>query len=333
MKEIKVEARYSQQRDDGTCLCVLCPRRCAIARGGQGFCGHRRNEDGTLIAGGYGQVAALAVDPIEKKPLYHFYPGSKIASVGANGCNLACKFCQNWHLAEGRARSEWMAPAELAAQARAEGSVGLAFTYNEPTIWFEYILDTVELLKPRGLKAVLVTNGYLEAEPWDELCGVIDAANIDVKGDDDFYRTMTGGRLAPVRRNVEVAVRAGVHVEVTNLLVTGVNDGAEQVRELVDWLAGVSPLTPLHLSRYFPQHKYDAPATPMERLTEALQIARAKLHYVYVGNVAIEGGGATRCHHCGHEAIARRGYLTRVTGLGPGGVCGACGGDLPIIID
>ncbi|HPQ67787.1 MAG TPA: AmmeMemoRadiSam system radical SAM enzyme [bacterium] len=324
-------ARYQTQRDDQSCRCELCPRHCVIKPEASGFCLHRYNQDGQLFAAQYGEVAALAIDPIEKKPLYHFHPGSDIVSVGANGCNLACKFCQNWHLSCGHAQTRPLSPEELAATADRQGSIGIAFTYNEPLIWFEYILDTAALLKPRNLAVVLVTNGYLETEPFDELLPWIDAMNIDVKGDDRFYRELTGGRLAPVRRNVEAAHRAGVHVEVTNLLITGENDDEASVRDLVDWLASVSPDIPLHFSRYFPQHKFHAPQTPVASLERAAAIAREKLNFVFLGNVQLAHGSDTVCPHCGQTVIDRRGYLTNRRQLQPGGKCGHCGAQLKII--
>lgn len=325
-------ARYQTPCAEDRCRCELCPRHCVIEPGAFGFCGHRKNVDGTLVAAQFGRVAALGVDPIEKKPLYHFFPGQPIASVGANGCNLACRFCQNRHLSEGRASTEYVSPVELAVRARQRGSIGLAFTYNEPTIWFEYILETAALLRDAGLKVVLVTNGYLEDAPWRELCAVVDAANIDVKGDERFYVELARGHVEPVRRNVETALAAGVHVEVTNLLVTGENDDSAQVRELVDWLAGVSPLIPLHLSRYFPQPHFEAPPTPMARLEAAVKIAREKLRYVYAGNAQLAGASDTHCHVCDAVVVGRLGYHTDASGLTAQGACVACGAKLPIVV-
>jgi len=327
-----IVARFQTSLTEGRLRCELCPRHCVIEPGRRGFCGHRLNTDGVLLAAGYGQVASLALDPIEKKPLYHFHPGGVIASVGANGCNLACRFCQNWQLSEGLATTEYVAPERLAARGRDRGSIGLAFTYNEPTIWFEYILDVARPLREAGGKVVLVTNGYLEAEPWDELCRQVDAVNIDVKGDDDFYRKLTGGRLAPVRRNVEAAHRAGVHVEVTNLLVTDANDAPEQVAELVAWLAGVSPEIPLHFSRYFPQHRHHAPTTPEGRIRRAVQLAREKLRFVFAGNIHLEDASDTICPDCGARLIARTGYRVTLLNLTENGACGSCGRRLPIVM-
>ncbi len=330
MTQPRVVARFQTRRDEGVCRCELCPRHCVIKEGGVGVCGHRRNEGGELIAPRYGLIAAAAIDPIEKKPLHHFHPGASIFSIGANGCNLTCKFCQNWHLSEGRSPDEYAPPEWVATRAGERGSLGVAFTYNEPTIWFEYILDCAKLLRARGLYVVLVTNGYLEPEPWDELCGWVDAMNVDVKGDDAFYRRLAGGRLAPVRRNVETAWRAGVAVETTNLLVTGENDRPEQIRELVDWQAGISSDLPLHLSRYFPNREWDAPATPAAQLQQAGEIARAKLHYVYVGNIDIPGAADTHCPQCGATVVRRRGYAVDRAGLTADARCAACGAKLPL---
>jgi len=319
------KSRYQTALDDQVCRCELCPRHCLIKPDRTGFCGHWLNEAGTLVAALYGQVTAVALDPIEKKPLYHFHPGAGILSVGSNGCNLACRFCQNWHLSTSQADTKYMEPRQLADLAGKNGSIGLAFTYNEPSVWFEYILDTAALLKPKGLVTVLVTNGYLEAAPFDTLLPWVDAMNIDVKGDENFYQKLTGGHLAPVRRNVEAAFKAGVHVEVTNLLVTDANDGEKQIQKLVDWLAGVSPLIPLHLSRYFPNHLYQQPPTPLARLETAGVIARQKLKFVYLGNVHAGEWSETNCPHCNALLIRRQGYVILKNDLPPGGNCPACG--------
>ncbi len=331
-REPEVTARFQRALADQVCRCELCPRHCVIKPGQFGFCLHRRNENGRLLAAQYGRVAALAVDPIEKKPLFHFHPGTSIASVGAIGCNLACKFCQNWHLSTGEASTKYVSPQELAAQAGMGGSIGLAFTYNEPMIWFEYILDTAAMLRPKGHAVVLVTNGYLEAEPFAELTQWVDAMNVDLKGDEEFYRRVAGGKMAPVRRNIETAVRAGVHVEVTNLLVTGANESPAAVAEVVDWLASVSPKIPLHFSRYFPNHRFDAPPTPVRALEEAATIAKKKLEFVYVGNVQLPGASDTRCPQCGATAIKRLGYSVEVVGLTDAGTCASCGRDLAMVV-
>ncbi len=326
-----VAARFQTALPERACRCDLCPRHCVIKPGHHGFCRHRENRDGQLYAAQYGRAAAVALDPIEKKPLYHFHPGTAILSVGSVGCNLACRFCQNWHLSTGVADTQYLAPDRLVAQARTGGSIGVAFTYNEPLIWFEYIFDAAALLKKQGLAVVLVSNGYLEPEPFAEICRWVDAMNIDVKGDDEFYRQLTGGSLAPVRHNVETAHKAGVHVEVTNLLVTDANDADAQVGELVDWLAGISRRIPLHLSRYFPNHKYQAPPTPLGELEQAAMIARAKLDYVFIGNAQIPGSSDTCCPACGDTVIKRRGYHTDIVGLAEGGRCAACGAALGVV--
>jgi len=332
ISESQVQARYQTQLEDNVCRCELCPRHCLIKPGQYGFCLHRYNHNGTLMTAQFGRVAALAMDPVEKKPLYHFHPGSEILSVGAIGCNLSCKFCQNWQLSTGRASTRPVSPEQLAIAAGEGRSIGLAFTYNEPMIWFEYILETAKYLKQHDLAVVLVTNGYLEAEPFDELTEVVDAMNIDVKGDEQFYRDLTGGHLAPVQRNVEAAVRAGVHVEVTNLLVTNANDDESQVQELVDWLADVSSKIPLHLSRYFPQHRFHHDATPMAHMERAVSIAREKMTYVFAGNVHLTGSNDTVCGQCGATLVSRRGYAINRSGLKANGECRACGEPSAIVV-
>lgn len=327
-----IVARYQQQLDDLKCRCELCPRHCVIKPGRHGFCLHRFNENGELKAEQYGQVAALGMDPIEKKPLYHFHPGRNILSVGANGCNLACKFCQNWHLSAGEASTRYVSPEQLADQAGKKASIGLAFTYNEPMIWFEYILDTAALLRPRGLAVVLVSNGYLEQAPFDELIDWVNAINVDVKGDESFYRELTDGHAEPVRRNVEEAVRRGVHVEVTHLLVTGANDEEEKMRELVDWLSSISRKVPLHISRYFPNHKYHAAPTSASMIELAVSIAREKLDFVYAGNIQLADAADTKCPQCGTTVVERLGYHTVVVGVTGEGACGECGADLSLVV-
>lgn len=282
---------------------------------------------------GYGFCSSLAMDPIEKKPLYHFYPGSSILSVGTVGCNFACEFCQNWEISqatisEGELEDRYL-PAEtlarIAEKERDRGCVGIAYTYSEPVVWYEYILDAAHRAHQRGLRNVLVTNGYIEPEPFKELLPWVDALNIDVKGfSEDFYRRIVHGRRDPVLRTVEAAVQAGKHVEVTTLLVTGLNDNKEEIDQLVDWLAALSPALPLHFSRYFPGHRLDRPPTPVRTLIEARNRAREKLFYVYLGNVPGGEGSDTLCPQCGQTLIRRLGYHTTVVGL-EGSKCSRCG--------
>lgn len=308
--------------------CLLCPQDCRIAQWRAGVCGVRIHESGALRTLNYGHVSSAALDPIEKKPLYHFHPGAIILSLGTFGCNLKCRFCQNFTISQGKPPTDYWPPEQAvraALETRNRGNIGIAYTYNEPIIWFEYVRDTARLVKEAGLKNVLVTNGLIREEPLEELLPFIDAMNVDIKAmSDEFYRSLCGinsGEQA--RRTVEIAF-GRCHVEITNLLVTDANDSEEQVRALVDWAASVSPDLPLHISRYRPSYKHAAPPTPVDRIERAVEIAREKLNFVYAGNVVIEGGSDTVCPNCGATAIERSGYSARshVTDTGACAVCG-----------
>jgi pyruvate formate lyase activating enzyme len=251
-------------------------------------------------------------------------PGSVILSIGPNGCTLACDNCQNWHISQELSSTQYIPPEELPALASREGSIGVAFTYTEPLLWFEYIKDVVPLLRAEGLKSVLVTNGFLNEEPAREIALLVDGFNVDLKGiRDEFYKEVCGGRVEPVKRFIEIASKVS-HVEVTNLVIPGLNDATEDFEDLVDWLAGVSRDIPLHFSRFFPQYRMnDRPPTPQESLERAYAIAKKKLHHVYVGNISIPGTSDTRCTKCGEVVVRRSGYTSDI--VGPGGACPACG--------
>ncbi|MBM3497287.1 MAG: AmmeMemoRadiSam system radical SAM enzyme [Armatimonadetes bacterium] len=319
--------------EDGRIRCALCPHRCLIAEGKRGLCGVRENQGGALVPLTYGRVTGAHLDPIEKKPLYHFHPGTWVLSIGSWGCNLSCDFCQNWHIADGEVPGSRLLPqaaAALAERERANGNLGLAFTYNEPLIWFEYVLDTCRAVHERGLKNVLVTNGEIEPEPLEALLPHVDAMNVDIKAmGEGFYRRLCHGPHAPPRRTVERAF-GRCHVEVTNLLIPGENDSAEQVGALVDWAAGVSDRLPVHFSRYHPAHKLTVPATPRSSLERAYRLAREKLKYVYIGNASLPGAGDTLCPSCGAVVVGRHGFAA-VSLLLEAGRCGRCGSEVDIV--
>lgn len=300
------------------------------------MCRVRRREGERLYTLNYGRISSLALDPIEKKPLYHFYPGGLILSAGTTGCNLACGFCQNWEISQEEAPTRALAPGELIAIARHEtgrGNIGLAYTYSEPAVWWEFLMDTAPLAKEAGLANVMVTNGYLNQDPLAELLPFLDAVNMDLKGFcDDFYRRTCHGRLAPVLAFAEAVVAAGVHLELTNLIIPGYNDGEEDLRALAAWVAGLDPGIPLHFSRYLPQYRFTAPPTPVETLERAFAIAREKLHHVYIGNAAVPDGRDTFCASCGAVLARREGFETRLTGV-ENGKCKACGSKAPFILD
>jgi pyruvate formate lyase activating enzyme len=292
----------------------------------------RVNEGGALYAATYERVTSAAMDPIEKKPLYHFHPGSRILSLGSRGCNFACKFCQNWQISQTDAGTSRLPAAEAVAMAEREGSIGIAYTYNEPLIWFEYVLETAALARERGLVNVLVTNGYVEAEPLAELLPLIDGINMDIKSlRPAFYKDICRGTLEPVLRNAEAAARQ-THLEVTTLVIPEHNDSDEELADLASWIADhLGEGTPAHLSAYFPRYQLKAPPTPPETLERAYEIFTRRLRHVYLGNVVGRSGSDTCCHECGARLVARRGYHTQVVGL-EDGRCAACGADNNIVV-
>jgi len=280
-------ASHWKKTNDGRLLCNLCPHRCRIVEGAKGLCGARRHVSGALIAESYGRATSIALDPIEKKPLYRFHPGTKILSIGSYGCNLRCAFCQNHEISTGEAPWEPMSPedvAALSARYAGRGNLGVAYTYNEPLIGFEYVRDCAELVRKQGQLNVLVTNGYVEPEPLHALLPLIDAMNIDLKGFTDARYRELGGSLEPVMRTIEMAAGCA-HVEVTALIVPGENDSPEEMDELSAWLAGVDAEIPLHVSRFFPRHRVaDRSPTPVDAVYALARIARAHLTHVYTGN-------------------------------------------------
>ncbi len=328
------QAMFWEKRGEEKVQCLLCPQKCVIAPGKKGFCRVRLNEGGELFTLNYGKVSSYGMDPIEKKPLYHFYPGSYIFSVGTFGCNLRCGFCQNWTIVHGAPETITLSPEELvkftAAEPQGHKSIGIAYTYSEPFMWYEYVYDTARIARKAGLKNVLVTNGFINPEPLDEILPLIDAMNIDVKGFyDRYYNETCTGELHPVLETVETASRQ-CHVEITTLLVTGLNDSEEEISDLVDWLAGVDADIPLHFSRYFPNYKMDLPPTPLHTMEMAREIARKKLNYVYLGNVFGSDGSNTYCPQCSELLIYRGTYRAANKGI-KGKNCRRCGREINII--
>ena len=275
----------------------------------------------------YGRISSLGLDPIEKKPLYHYHPGAAILSVGFVGCSLHCPFCQNHRISQGTdAPTEELSPASLVATARREGSFGIAYTYSEPLIHLEYVLDCARAAREAGLKNVLVTNGYIEPGPLEEALPLIDAANVDLKSRQDvFYRKELGGALDPVLSFIRAAA-GRMALEVTTLVIPGRNDTSEEIEEAAAFLADLDPEIPYHLSAYTPRYRYTAPPTPPGARVELAAVARRRLRHVYVGNVAGAGaeGTDTRCPDCRAVWITRRGYATAVVGL-RGSKCAGCG--------
>ncbi len=325
-----VHAAYAEKVND-VIVCRLCPANCRLTEGKVGICGCRYNENGTLLTNNYGEVVTLAVDPIEKKPLYHFYPGREILSTGVNGCNLKCINCQNWSISQEKAPTRYVTPEQLVAAAIEYDSVGVAFTYTEPIIWFEYIMDCAPLLQRAGLKTVLVTNGYINPEPLRELMQVTDAMNIDLKAlRPEFYKRICKGKLEPVLETIRQVAQSTVHLELTNLIIPSLNDSEKDFQELVDFVSSLSDMIPLHLSAYHPAYKLQVPSTPQETVLRAYELAKQKLNYVFVGNLSIPGLSDTRCPRCDTLLVERSGYITRVVGL-HGSQCKKCGFETGII--
>ena len=271
-------------------ICGLCPHHCRLEEGQIGLCRARGNVDGTILPLNYGKITSIALDPIEKKPLMRFWPGSFILSVGSFGCNLRCPFCQNHEISQAgqEFRHQTVMPEQLVQiaetlAAESKGNLGVAFTYNEPLIGVEFLRDTAFLLKKRGMKVVLVTNGMMEEAPFRELLPLVDAMNIDLKAFHGEFYHWIGGDLETVKRNIRLAAGAG-HVEVTTLVIPGKNDSAEEMAQEAAWLAGISPELPLHISRYFPRFRSEIPATEVAVIYRLAEVARQHLSYVYEGN-------------------------------------------------
>lgn len=292
MSDAARPAMFYAQTEKGGVRCALCPHNCNIPENKAGICGVRKNMGEALWAAGYGRFSALALDPIEKKPLYRFHPGKRILSVGGFGCNLRCPFCQNCDISIGYENAlrgaEYGSPEQIAALARetvSDGNIGVAYTYNEPLIGIEFVYDCARLVREAGLYNILVTNGYVKREPLETLLPWIDAMNIDLKGfTDNFYKKLRGS-LEPVRETIEASHKR-CHMEITTLIIPGENDSAEEIESLARWIASLNPEIPLHLTRFFPRYQYsDKPATPQETVYRLSEIARKHLTNVFLGNI------------------------------------------------
>jgi pyruvate formate lyase activating enzyme len=327
------EARYWRPEAGGKVLCTLCPRACRIGDGQNGFCWIRRNRGGRLVTTGWGTTTGFAVDPIEKKPLSHFLPGSPVLSFGTAGCNLGCRFCQNWDISKARtdeaaSEGEWT-PARVVDLAVRMRAPGIAFTYNDPIIWAEYAIDVAREAHARGLFTVFVTNGYVSPEPRADIFRHMDAANVDLKAfTEAFYAHETLSHLEPVKETLEwLARETDVWVEVTTLLIPGLNDGDEEIRLLSRFVRDrMSADVPLHFSAFHPSYRMlDRPRTPPATLSRARRIAMGEgLRYVYTGNVHDPEGDTTFCPACGAKVIERDWFAVRAVRM-RGPLCAACG--------
>jgi len=325
--------RWWHALDDGRIQCDLCPRDCKLHEGQRGACFVRKMQDGRMVLTTYGRSSGFCVDPIEKKPLNQFYPGSSVLSFGTAGCNLACKFCQNWDISKSREMDTLMdqaTPDMIADSALRLGCKSVAFTYNDPVIFAEYALDVADACHAKGVKTVAVTAGYIHPEPRREFYARMDAANVDLKAfSEDFYFKLTGAHLQPVLDTlVYLAKETEVWTEITTLLIPGKNDSDAEIEAECSWIAqNLGRDVPLHFTAFHPDWKMrDVPATPAATLTRAREIARrAGLHYVYTGNVHDEEGGSTYCPSCGEAVIVRDWYDIRGYHLTEAGGCQHCG--------
>jgi pyruvate formate lyase activating enzyme len=329
------EAAWWEAEPGGRVHCYLCPRHCHIHAGQAGFCFIRVNRGGKLYSLGYGSPAALQIDPIEKKPLSHFLPGSRVFSMGTAGCNMGCFFCQNWDISKSRqdqVHSQRIAPEDVPLLALEHGCESIAFTYNEPTIWGEYVIDICRAAKDHGLKTVMVSNGYITREAFHDIYDHVDAANIDLKAfTENFYGKITLTHLQPVLDTLQwLKNETSVWFEMTNLLIPTLNDGAEEIGKLSEWvMQHLGPDVPLHFTAFHPDFKLrDKPATPPETLHRARKIALdVGLRYVYEGNIFSDGAN-TACPSCG-ELLIRRSWHNVLKNDLKDGACGNCGLAIP----
>ena len=328
-----VSTRYWHCLDDGRVQCDLCPRFCKLREGQRGLCFVRGRQDGEIVLATYGRSSGFCVDPIEKKPLNHFLPGTPVLSFGTAGCNLFCKFCQNWDISKSRevdTLADQASPEAIARAAERLGCRSVAFTYNDPVIFHEYAIDVAAACREHGIRTVAVTAGYVCPEPRAEFYAHMDAANVDLKGfTEEFYKRACAGRLQPVLETLEyVRHETDVWLEITTLLIPGRNDSPEEIDRLTTWVAErLGPDVPLHFTAFHPDFKMlDVPPTPSATLTRARRIGLDNgLHHVYTGNVHDRDGQTTYCHSCGEALIERNWYELGRWGLDDDGRCAACG--------
>jgi pyruvate formate lyase activating enzyme len=326
------EAMLWSPAGGGKVECRLCAHRCVIAPGKPGVCAVRENREGRLLTLVHGEVVAAHVDPIEKKPLYHFLPGTTALSVATPGCNFRCGFCQNWRISQAPRREgggiagEPFPPEDIVRTALAQGCQSISYTYTEPTVFFEYAYDTAKAAREAGLANSFVTNGYMTGEALRTIRPYLDAANVDLKAfKDETYKKICGARLEPVLETIRLMKALGVWVEVTTLVVPGLNDGEDELRSIAGFIASVDPAIPWHISRFHPDFEYtEAPATPLKTLRRARDIGQEEgLKFLYVGNVGGESED-TACPYCGQRVISRRGFSV-VEDLLEAGRCPRCG--------
>jgi len=326
--------RLSTDADERTVVCDLCHHRCTIANGKRGICKARRNDDGTLVSLVYGRCIALTPDPIEKKPLFHYLPGTRSMSVATVGCNFTCDFCQNHHISqylrdrEGDVPGDWVEPADIVRAAEKARCRSLSFTYTEPTVFFEYALDAARLGQERRIGSCFVSNGFMTPEAVDTIAPYLDAINVDLKSfDPEVYRRVIGGRLDGVLETIQHLYEQNIWIEITTLLIEGMNDSEDEVRKIARFVANLDPNIPWHVSRFHPHYKMGhAAPTAGESVLRAVEIGRAEgLRHIYCGNMRDARWESTWCASCGGLLIERTGFRTVANHLAPSGACPSCG--------
>lgn len=323
---------------NGVLNCHVCNRNCVISNGKTGFCEMRQNDNGTMYSLNYASASSVAVDPIEKKPLFHFYPGSLSFSIGSVGCNFRCPYCQNWAISQSYMEEigiRNVLPDKAIKLARENLCHSISWTYNEPTMWFEYTYESAKLAQNDDLKTVYVTNGYMSEEALDLIVPYLDAANVDLKSmSDKFYQELCQARLEPVLKNIQTMHDKGIHLELTNLIIPGYNDSEEDLKALVEFVADVGVEIPLHFTRFYPHYKMNqVPPTPVETLEKAQKMAmEIGIKYVYVGNVPGSDGENTKCPECRELLIERDGYRISANNLKKDKKCPECGAKIDLVI-
>jgi pyruvate formate lyase activating enzyme len=326
------QAKFYISKNNKTVQCVLCPHNCVIDNEKYGICRIRKNIDGVLYSETYNKLVSVCMDPIEKKPMYHYHPGKMILSIGSVGCNFKCLFCQNYTISQAGANNlelYEMSPEKLLELVKKEKSFGVAYTYNEPLINYEHLYECAKLMHEHKIKNVLVTNGYINLEPLKELLPYIDASNVDIKSfTEKFYHEVCFGSLEPVKKTIEEMYKNNVFIELTNLVIPELNDSLKEIEEMCKWIASIDKKIPLHFSRYYPCYKMNKPVTPIETLETSFKIAKKYLDYVYLGNV--DDKQNTVCPKCKTIIIKRTGYDIDTTNL-KGDACKNCGYKINIV--
>jgi pyruvate formate lyase activating enzyme len=323
-----IEAKFYEKKED-VLICNLCPHHCKISEGKTGICDVRKNDGGKLFSLNYSEVTAFGLDPIEKKPLFHFKPGEEILSLGTWGCNLSCPFCQNFEISQTKPiDKKILKPSEIVELLKKYKVNGVAYTYSEPVVWFEYVLETSKLIKKENENYynVMVTNGFIEKEPLNELIPFIDAFNIDLKTfDDRIYKRDLKGDLDNIKENIRLLHEKNKHIEITTLIVPGISNDLKMLENEFNFISEVSKSIPLHSSRYYPRYKYDQIPTDIGVMKEVYHLAKKYLDHVYLGNVWNTNYESTYCSNCGEILIERNGYNIDIKNLDKNGGCIKCG--------